>query len=227
MSCSGNSVFFTRKEFRVLSKDIPVQSKEISQLSSNNYPKQQYVTLVPMLLPEHIQMASAILLDKNTVSLCGTQHITPWHSSHRLAGGISSCSSRLASRTCMCTARAPLYRPVSESAVQSRIPDSMHDRISYMILDIDIIHDIRHDIICKDAFPLIFMPPPNLARHSVWIKPTTNTNLTDQWILTRSVTMLIKALSQTWTRRKTPRLYPYCALPQQSGIVQPRDRSCS
>ncbi len=33
--------------------------------------------------------------------------------------------------------------------------------------------------------------------------------------------MLIKALSQTWTWRKTTSFYPYCALPQQSEIPNP------
>ncbi len=52
-------------------------------------------------------------------------------------------------------------------------------------------------------------------------------NLTDQWILTKNATMLIKALSLTWTWRKTKRFYHFGALPQQSesgGIVQPHDR---
>jgi hypothetical protein len=39
--------------------------------------------------------------------------------------------------------------------------------------------------------------------------------------------LLIEALSQLWTWRKTPRFYPDCSLPQQSesgGIVHPQDR---
>jgi hypothetical protein len=40
---------------------------------------------------------------------------------------------------------------------------------------------------------------PILPRHSVLMQPTTIMNLTDQWISTGSVTLLIKALWQSAT----------------------------
>ncbi len=54
------------------------------------------------------------------------------------------------------------------------------------------------------------LQPRILAQHSVRMKPTTITNQTEPWILTRNVTLMIKALSQTWTWRTMPRFYPYC-----------------
>ena len=46
--------------------------------------------------------------------------------------------------------------------------------------------------------------PPILLRNSVLMHPMTIMILTDQWISTRSVTLLIKALLQTWIWWKTP-----------------------
>ena len=72
-------------------------------------------------------------------------------------------------------------------------------------------YDIIHDIIFEKCISLTCyaLQPPILPQHSVQMKPTTIMNQTDQWIWTRSVTMLIKALSLTWTWRKTLRSSHY------------------
>ncbi len=91
--------------------------------------------------------------------------------------------------------------------------------ISYMKLDM--ISDI------KMHFPYFLCPAAANPRLAQCVDETKGDSEPDQWILTRNVTMIIKALLWTWTWRKMQRFYPFCALPQQSesgGIVQPQDR---
>ncbi len=86
--------------------------------------------------------------------------------------------------------------------------------ISYMIsctifVIYDIISDIIHNIMMS-SLTCHALQPPIVPRHSVLMQEMTIMILTDQWILTRSVTLLIKALSQIWIWRKMPRCSRFC-----------------
>ncbi len=87
----------------------------------------------------------------------------------------------------------------------------------------------RHDIIYKDAFHLLLCPAAADPRPAQRVDETDDDSEPDRPMHfdEERPGALIKALSQTRTWRKTPRFYPYYALPQQSkhgGIVQPQDR---
>ena len=64
-------------------------------------------------------------------------------------------------------------------------------------------HDVLTNLSCLAAARIV-------PRHSVLMQAMPIMIQTDQWILTRSVTLLIKALSQTWIWRKMPRCSRFC-----------------
>ena len=73
----------------------------------------------------------------------------------------------------------------------------------------DIIYDVIHDIMMA-WLTCHSLQPPIVPRHSVLKQAMLIMIQTDQWILTRSVTLLIKALSQIWIWRKMPRCSHFC-----------------
>jgi hypothetical protein len=90
--------------------------------------------------------------------------------------------------------------------------DIMYDFRSYLILYMIFIYDIIQDILMS-TLTFHALQQPILPRHSVLMQQMTVmilTDMADQWISIRSVTLLIKALLQIWIWRKTPRCSHHC-----------------